>query len=114
MRSDPKLVERVRRVLDGEPGVGERRMFGGVCFTLHGNMACGVQRDELVVRVGPEAHADALRDPFARPMDFTGRPMKGYVYVAAAGCGDLRSTRRWVTRGVRFARSLPRQSSRRT
>ena len=114
MTCDAGLVERVRRALEGESGIALRRMFGGVCFTVNGNMACGVQRDELVVRVGPEAHADALRDPFARPMDFTGRPMKGYVYVAAAGCGNLRSTRRWVTRGVRFARSLPRKRGRRT
>lgn len=110
MAFDADLLDRVRRALAREPGVAERRMFGGVCFTVNGNMACGVQKTDLVVRVGPDAHADALRERFVRPMDFTGRPMKGYVYVAREGLADPRSLRKWIQRGVRVAGSLPRRS----
>lgn len=112
MAFDAVLVDRVRRALARESGVTERRMFGGVCFTVDGNMACGVQKSDLVVRVGPDAHADALRERFVRPMDFTGRPMKGYVYVAREGLADPRSLSKWVQRGVRFSRSLPRKAAR--
>jgi len=110
--TDVKLVERVRRALAGEAGLAERRMFGGVCFTIGGHMACGVQGRDLVVRVGAEGHAAALAERHARPMDFTGRPMKGFVYVAPAGCADARQLGRWLRRGVRFARNLPPRGGR--
>ncbi len=112
MALDAELVQRVRRALAGQTGVGERRMFGGVCFTIGGHMACGVQGGELVVRVGPEHHASALAERHARPMDFTGKPMKGFVYVAPAGFSDARQLRKWLRRGVRFARSLPPKAPR--
>jgi hypothetical protein len=62
-----------------------------------------------MVRVGPAEHAAALREPHARPMDFTKRPMKGFVFVAEAGCEDDEALAHWVRRGVRFAASLPRK-----
>ncbi len=73
---------------------------------LHGNMCCGVTNDDLMVRVGADALEDALAQSYARPMDFTGRPMKGFVFVDAAALGD-RDLKRWVQRGVTFAGSLP-------
>ncbi len=73
---------------------------------LQGNMCCGVTNDDLMVRVGADALEDALARPYARPMDFTGRPMKGFVFVDAAALGD-RDLKRWVQRGVTFAGSLP-------
>ena len=73
---------------------------------LQGNMCCGVTNDDLMVRVGADAPEDALAQPYARPMDFTGRPMKGFVFVDAAALGD-RDLKRWVQRGVTFAGSLP-------
>ncbi|MEE3005616.1 MAG: TfoX/Sxy family protein [Chloroflexota bacterium] len=81
-------------------------MFGGIVLMLHGNMCCGVTNDDLMVRVGADALEDALAQPYARPMDFTGRPMKGFVFVDAAALGD-RDLKRWVQRGVTFAGSLP-------
>ena len=107
MPYDEKLLERVRKVLASQVGITERRMFGGITFLVNGNMACGVETDRLMVRVGPEAHADALKRPHARPMDFTGTPLKGFVYVTPEGYRDARSLRRWVERGTAFARSLP-------
>jgi TfoX/Sxy family transcriptional regulator of competence genes len=104
---DEGLAQRIREVLDERADVSERRMFGGVAFLVNGNMAVGVVKSELMVRVGPAAHAEALREAHARPMDFTKRPMKGFVFVAEAGIEEDAQLGRWVERGVRFAASLP-------
>jgi TfoX/Sxy family transcriptional regulator of competence genes len=106
---DDGLAQRVRELTDEEPGVSEKRMFGGLAFLVNGNMAVGVVASELMVRVGPAEHAAALREPHARPMDFTKRPMKGFVFVAEAGCEDDEALAHWVRRGVRFAASFPRK-----
>ena len=107
MAYDEDLGERVRALLAPFPGVSERRMFGGLAFLLQGNMCCGVVGGELMVRVGRESYAAALGEPHVREMDFTGRPLQGFIYVAAEGLtsdGDLRA---WVERGARYAESLP-------
>ena len=111
MSYDEKLAERVRRVLARRRGVVEKKMFGGLAFLLHGRMCCGVLRDDLVVRVGPERYEEALARPQARPMDFTGRPLAGYVYVAPAGCKSDKSLERWVHWGADFASTLPAKKS---
>ena len=70
-------------------------------------MACGVIKDDLMARVGPDAFDAALEEPHARPMDFSNRPMKGYVYVAPEGVADDESLQTWVDRCVAFALTLP-------
>lgn len=107
MACDEQLVQRIRDYLMGAPGVGERRMFGGVCFTLNGNMFCGVVKDEIMVRVGPENYLAALQRPHARKMDFTGRSMKGYVFVAKSGFRNDASLSAWVEWARVFASTLP-------
>lgn len=107
MAHDEGLAQRIRELLDEQAGLSEKRMFGGVAFLVNGNMAVGVVKSELMVRVGPDAHAAALREPHARPMDFTKRPMKGFVFVAEAGLEQDSQLGAWVERGVRFAASLP-------
>jgi TfoX/Sxy family transcriptional regulator of competence genes len=107
MSFDEGLAQRIRELLDERADVSEKRMFGGVAFLVNGNMAAGVVKSELMVRVGPAAHAAALREPHARPMDFTKRPMKGFVFVAEAGIEEDAQLAVWVERGVRFAASLP-------
>ena len=109
MAYDEGLAQRIREVLDERPDVSEKKMFGGLAFLLHGNMCVGVVGEDLMVRVGPQAHADALREPRARKMDFTGRPMKGFVFVSGDGLGSDADLLRWVERGVRFADALPRK-----
>jgi len=104
---DERLAGRVRAVLEGRRDVSERRMFGGLAFLVRGNMCCGVVRSELMVRVGPDAYSDALSRPHTRPMDFTGRPLRGFVFVSSQGLGSARALRSWVERGVGFAGSLP-------
>jgi TfoX/Sxy family transcriptional regulator of competence genes len=98
MPCDEQLVARVRAVLKRTRGTAERRMFGGVCFTLKGNMACGVVSTDLMVRVGPDKYDDALKRPHVREMDFTGRAMKGYVFVGAAGTKSDASLKYWIKR----------------
>src|SRR5882672_2735131 len=105
MAFDERLADRVRAVL-GETDITERRMFGGLAFLLRGHMCVGIIGHDLMVRVGPDQLDSALAEKHARPMDFTGRPAKGMVYVAPAGLRTERSLEGWIDRGVRFTRSL--------
>jgi TfoX/Sxy family transcriptional regulator of competence genes len=109
MAYDEALASRVREVAGQSAVVSERKMFGGLCFMVEGNMACGVVGDELMLRVGPAAHAAALARPGARPMDFTGRPMKGMVYVGAEAIATDADLAAWLGLGLAFAHSLPPQ-----
>jgi TfoX/Sxy family transcriptional regulator of competence genes len=109
MAYDERLAARIRNVLAGADGVSEQKMFGGLAVLLHGNMACGVVGDRLVLRLGREGAEEALGRPNVRPMDFTGRPMTGMVYVESAGLRGV-ALRNWVERGVAYARSLPPKS----
>lgn len=104
---DEALAQRLRPRLSGVDGASEKKMFGGLCFLLDGHMVCGIVGDELMVRVGADAHEAALARPHARPMDFTGRPMKGMVYVAPDGFRDDAALDGWVEAGLAHARSLP-------
>lgn len=112
MAFDEFLGGRVRSALASCDDVVEKRMFGGLAFMVAGNMAVGIIGNDLMVRVGPEADADALAQPHARPMDFSGRPMKGYVYVAPEGVETDEMLGAWVDRGVQFATHLPAKTAR--
>ena len=99
MAYDEELVERVRGVLATRHGVSEKRMLGGLTFLVGGHTCCGIVGDELMVRVGPLAYVAALARRHAREMDFTGRPLRGYVYVAREGLRTPHAVRAWVKRG---------------
>jgi TfoX/Sxy family transcriptional regulator of competence genes len=107
MAYDEGLAQRLREALEERDDVTEKKMFGGLAFLLGGNMCVGVTGSELMVRVGPDGHAEALAQSHAREMDFTGRAMKGFVNVAADGFEADRDLQGWVARGVAFAGSLP-------
>ena len=107
MAFDANLAERVRELLGDADGVVELKMFGGWGVTIHANMAVGVTGEDLIVRVGPDAYDTALAKPGARPFDFTGRSMKGWVYVDAATVARKPALRTWVNLGMTFAQSLP-------
>jgi hypothetical protein len=104
------LAERVRNELASTPFT-EVKMFGGLCFLVGGNMACGIYRDDLMVRTGRAQHADALAAPHVKPMEFTGRPMGTIVLVEPAGLDD-ESLARWVRLGATFAADLPPKAMR--
>jgi TfoX/Sxy family transcriptional regulator of competence genes len=107
MAYDDDLADRVRECLKNTDAVTELRMFGGWGVTVHGNMAVGVMNDDLIVRVGPNRFEDALARPGARPFDFTGRSMTGWVYVERSAVAKMATLDRWVRSGVDFAQSLP-------
>jgi TfoX/Sxy family transcriptional regulator of competence genes len=107
MAYDEGLAERIRGVLDERTDVSERLMFGGIAFLVRGHMSVGIVKDKLMVRVGPETYQRLLRQPHARKMDFTGRPMKGFLYVTPEGVEEDEDLRRWVGEGVAYVTSLP-------
>jgi hypothetical protein len=113
MAYDEQLAERVTLALGESLALGgdapavEKRMFGGVGYMVRGNMACGVNGDDLIVRVGPDAYEEALAAPHTRPFDMTGRPMRGWVVVTPAGQARDEDLMAWVARGVAFALALP-------
>ena len=105
-----QLAGKIRTLLQARrKGFSEKKMFGGMEFMLNGSMCCGALKDDLVVRVGPERYEEALALPHARPMDFTGRKMKGFVYVDPKGWSDDAALKKWVDMGVAYASSLPKK-----
>lgn len=106
MAYDENLADRVRRVLLGEAVLSERKMFGGLAFMLGGHMCCGVVGDKLMLRLGPEGAEAALASRHVRPMDFTGRPMAGMVFVEPDGLRGS-ALRRWLEQAAAFVRTLP-------
>jgi TfoX/Sxy family transcriptional regulator of competence genes len=107
MAYDEDLAQRVREVLAARAEVSERKMFGGIAFMLAGNMACGVLGDELIVRLGDEEGEMALAEDGVRPFDFTGKPMKGIVYVSSERTTADAGLSEWVDAGADYAASLP-------
>ena len=107
MAFDALLADRIRTLIGANKDVEERRMFGGLAFLVRGHMSCGVVGETLMVRVGPEQYTDALARPHAREMDFTGRALKGFVYVAPIGVSTAEALKRWLELGTGYARQLP-------
>ena len=110
MAYDEALANRIRELLRDRRDVTERKMFGGLAFLVAGHMCCGIVGRDLMVRVGPEDYESALSVKHVRPMDFTGRPLRGMVYVAPPGLRTRRVLQAWIDRGVRFTRSLPEKT----
>ena len=107
MAFDEGLADRIRQVIGPDPSISEQKMFGGLCFMSSGNMSFGVLGSEIMVRVGPDAYPAALKLPHAREMDFTGRSMRGMVYVDPGGVSEDDELWAWLERGLTYARSLP-------
>jgi TfoX/Sxy family transcriptional regulator of competence genes len=106
MAYDERLAARVRTLLASRADVSERKMFGGLTFMVGGNMCCGVNGDELIVRLDPRHEGDALARPHTRPMDFTRRRMRGFITVHPDGLTGSHLDR-WVHEAVARAASLP-------
>jgi TfoX/Sxy family transcriptional regulator of competence genes len=104
---DEGLAHRIRDMLKGRLGYEEKKMFGGIGFLFFGNMACGVVRDDLVVRVGKENYTDSLLKPNVELFDMTGRAMTGWVIVKEPGLRTEDLLKEWVEQGVAYSLSLP-------
>jgi hypothetical protein len=106
MAFDEGLAERLREALAERRGITEKKMFGGLAFMSRGHMFVGVIGERLMARVGPAEHAAALARPHVREMDFTGKPMKGYVFVEPEGFEEDADLERWVELGLAFVSTL--------
>jgi TfoX/Sxy family transcriptional regulator of competence genes len=104
---DEALADRIRDVISARSDVTERKMFGGIGFMIGGNMSVGVIGEDLIVRLDPEEAEAALEEPGVREFDFTGRPMKGWVFVAPEVTADDDGLASWVDAGADYASSLP-------
>jgi TfoX/Sxy family transcriptional regulator of competence genes len=104
---DEILAHRVRDALALRADLTERKMFGGIAFMIGGNMAVGVIENDLMVRLEPADAERALAEPYTRPMDFTGRPMRGMLFVESEGTSSEEDLAGWVDAGADFAVSLP-------
>ena len=112
MPFDEQIAHRLRNVLaeevtDSEVTIKHKRMFGGLAIMVNGHMCCGIVGQNLVVRVDVNEYEEALSRPHARPMDFTGRPMRGFVYVDPAGFRSDTQLRAWIRRSLHFVLSMP-------
>ena len=109
MAYDEELAGRIRKVLARRRGVSERKMFGGIAFLHHGNMFCGVNGRDLMLRLGKDGAEAALDERHTREMDFTGTPLSTMVYVSPAGFRDEESLKGWVMRALDYAKTLPKK-----
>lgn len=106
MPHDPLLAARLRKAFDGRRDIQEKKMFGGYCWMLNGNMLCGVEVGRYMFRIGAEAESDALAKEGVRPMDITGRPMRGFVWVDASAA-DRGRLGQWIALAESFVSTLP-------
>ena len=107
MAFDEGLAQRLREHLRDVPGIEEKRMFGGLAFMVRGNMCCGVLASNLMARVGAEQYETCLAHPHARKMDFTGKPLRGFLYVDEEGIEEDDDLQEWIDRAYRFVETLP-------
>lgn len=107
MAFSQSLASRIRDALECRRGIEEKKMFGGVCFLLNGNMLVGVWKNSLIVRLGPERGEEALLEPHVREFDITGKPMKGWVMVGPEGVEDDDQLKGWIERATKFVKTLP-------
>jgi TfoX/Sxy family transcriptional regulator of competence genes len=110
MPYDEALADRLLALLADAPAVTQTRMFGGIAFFVRGNMCCGVHKSETIVRLDPERDAPKLKG--LRPMDLTGKPMRGWFTLSAEASQSIATLRPLVRLAVEFAGSLPPKAKR--
>jgi len=109
MPYNEKQANRLRKLLASHRGISEKKMFGGIAFMHHGNMCAGITGDKLVVRVGADQYQSCLKRKHAAPMDFTGKPLTGFVYVLPEGIKRSDQLNHWLKTGLRFTKTLPKK-----
>ena len=103
MAYDDELANRIRQAFGARTDIVERKMFGGLAFLYRGRMCCGIVGSDLMVRVADDEFDAVMRGRHVRPMDFTGRPLRGFVYVSPPGFRTAAALLTWLSRGERVA-----------
>lgn len=107
MAYDEGVAQRLREGMQEIPGISEKKMFGGIAFMVHGNMCVGVVKDTLMLRVGADRYNEVLKHRHVRKMDFTGKPMTGFVYVDPEGFESDADLEHWINIAYTYVRELP-------
>jgi TfoX/Sxy family transcriptional regulator of competence genes len=107
MTYDKELADRIQIILQEAPGIVEKKMFGGIGYLANGNMACGINGEQLIVRISAADYGEALKQPHVHVFDMTGQPLKGWITVDPAGYPSEAELRAWIERGLQHALSLP-------
>lgn len=107
MAYDETFAARIRKALGKKRGLVANQMFGGIAFLLNGNMCVGIHKDELIVRLDPDATDAALAKPHTRVFDLTGRPMKGWILVGPKGIATDAQLKKWISIAAKYAGALP-------
>ena len=107
MPYNEELDERIKMVVARWKHTTNKKMFGGVCHLINGNMFCGVHKESLILRLGEETARQAMTAEHVREFDITGKPMKGWVMVAAGGYKDENDLKDWLEKAKKFAKTLP-------
>ena len=107
IQADEELVDRIRELMRRRRGYSEKKMFGGVCFMINGNMCVGPWKGALIVRLDRDLHEETQSEPHVKPMDITGKVMKGWALVEPDGIASHADLKEWIDRGVRYVRTLP-------
>jgi len=107
MAYNKEIDARIKKIVSGWKNTDAKKMFGGVCHLLSGNMFCGVHKNYLILRLGEKTSENALKLPFVRPFDITGRPMKGWVMVEAERLESENELKTWLNKAKNFAKTLP-------
>ncbi len=114
MSYNTKLEENIDSAVARWKGVEKKKLFGGVCYVLKGNMAFGIHKDFLIVRLGKELGEKSLKDKDIKPFDITGRPMSGWIMVSEAGWSKKAALAKWIDAGKGFALSLPEKKTKKS
>jgi TfoX/Sxy family transcriptional regulator of competence genes len=107
MAFDKSLAQRIRDALARKKNIEEKKMFGGICFLLNGNMLVGVWKNSLIARLGPAQGEEALLEPHTKEFDITGKPMKNWILVEPEGVENDDQLKDWVQRAAKFVGKLP-------
>lgn len=107
MPQDKDLEARINKIVSRWPHTGSKKMFGGICHLVNGNMLAGVYHNYLILRLGEEGAWEALKQPHARPFDMTGKPMKGWVMIEDKGVATDKNLKIWLEKARKFVGTLP-------
>ena len=107
MPYNEEIDARIKKIVSRWKNTDVKKMFGGVCFLLNGNMVCGVYKDYLILRLGEKASFEAMKQPHTKPFDITGKPMKGWVMVDGAGFKTDNKLKFWLDKARGFEKTLP-------